>query len=407
MNRKTLLILVGAIVVIILGIGIYFWLNSYTSNQPPVSGSPFGSGGGNSPTTNNQQPTSNQNASQSTSNTVVSSSGLRKIADGPISGATIFARASTTIVRYVDKATGNIYEYDTGTNATTRISNTTMPKIEEVSWGNNGNALVMRFLKDSAIESYFGTLSASTTATAGSLAQLVGNYLPENINSLSFSPLRDKIFYTLPSTVGIEAFVADKNGGNPKSVWQFATTEWMSQWVTENSLTLTTKASNGISGSAFSLNLKTGSFFPSLSNVPGLTTLTSPDGNLILYSQSQGSITSLNLYDGKNNQTEDMPFITLPEKCLWGNTTTLFCAVPNSGMDSYLPDTWYQGFVSFGDTIWKGTMSGTKTPSNTANNISNMDGNSIDAIKLALSPDGKTLIFENKKDYSLWLLPLQ
>ncbi len=408
MNKKTIYIIIGSVVIIAFGLIIYFWLNSSKPNTSTPSGSPFGNGGANASANQNQPSNSGASGIQTSSSSSTPVSGLREIAVGPVSGATIFAGASSTTVRYVDRTTGNIYEYNTETNATNRITNTTMPKIVEVAWGNKGNSMVMRFLNGSKIESYFGIVSPMTaTTTNDSLAELSGNYLPENINALLFSPLKDKIFYTVPSVVGIDGFVADKNGSNAKSVWQFPTTEWMPQWVTENSLSLTTKASNGVPGSSFILNLKTEAFSPIISNLPGLTTLVNPDGNLVLYSQSQGSNISLYLYNTKNDQTAEMPFVTLPEKCLWENISTFFCAVPNSGMGGDIPDAWYQGLTSFNDYIWQGTVSETSSTKNTASVISTMEGNSIDAINLALSPDNKTLIFENKKDYSLWLLPIQ
>jgi hypothetical protein len=408
MNKKTIYIIIGLVVIAALGFVIYFWLNSSKPSASSPSGSPFGNGGANVPANQNQPSNSGANGTQTSSGSSTPVSGLREIAVGPVSGATIFASASSTLVRYVDRTTGNIYEYNTETNTTNRITNTTMPKIVEVAWGSKGNSLVMRFLNGSTIESYFGIVLPSTgTTTNDSLSELSGNYLPENINALLFSPLKDKIFYTVPSAVGIEGFVADKNGGNAKSVWQFPTTEWVPQWITENTLALTTKATNGVSGSAFVLNLKNGALSPIISNIPGLTTLVNPDGNLLLYSQSQGSNISLSLFNAKNDQTAEMPFVTLPEKCLWENNSTFFCAVPNSGMGGNIPDAWYEGFTSFNDNIWQGTISETGSTNNTASVISNLGGNSIDAINLALSPDNKNLIFENKKDYSLWLLPIQ
>ena len=91
---------------------------------------------------------------------------------------------------------------------------------------------------------------------------------------------------------------------------------------------------------------------------------------------------------------------------MWGSASdVLYCAVPTNLTAGQYPDTWYQGEVSFTDQIWKIDL---KTGATTmlVDPVTIRGGEEIDGIKLSLSPDGKYLLFVNKKDSFLWKLDL-
>lgn len=100
---------------------------------------------------------------------------FRRIADGPVSGFTVFARPriqneealdpktgkmvirQTTlyseVARYVEKETGYIYESVVAPDAITvrQLTKTPVPRTEEVAWGSNGDTLAMRFADDRGV----------------------------------------------------------------------------------------------------------------------------------------------------------------------------------------------------------------------------------------------------------------
>ena len=93
---------------------------------------------------------------------------------------------------------------------------------------------------------------------------------------------------------------------------------------------------------------------------------------------------------------------TLPEKCVWGNTsTTVYCAVPRNVPNNQYPDSWYQGEVSFSDQIWKIDATNGNTTM-LVDPLAISGGEDIDGIKLALDNAGNYLFFVNKKDSFLW-----
>ncbi|MEK7552431.1 MAG: hypothetical protein AAB534_03385 [Patescibacteria group bacterium] len=71
---------------------------------------------------------------------------LRKISEKPIAGALAFKDNSDLKIRFVDKATGHIFEANTEDISLKRLTNTTMPKIEEAVWAGE-SSVVLRYLK--------------------------------------------------------------------------------------------------------------------------------------------------------------------------------------------------------------------------------------------------------------------
>jgi len=72
---------------------------------------------------------------------------LRKISEKPIAGALAFKSGESTLVRFVDKASGHIFEANVQDTNLQRLTNTTMPKIQEAVWAGE-NSVVLRYLKE-------------------------------------------------------------------------------------------------------------------------------------------------------------------------------------------------------------------------------------------------------------------
>lgn len=403
MNKKTLYIGLGALTIIAIAVGTFFWLKPASNDPSKTVDAPFGTGDGQTVSINPNQTPNLVGAV----NTPVS--GLQKISNAPMSGATIFTLASTTYVRYMDKATGNVYEFNTSNNSNTRISNTTLPKVSEVIWGLDSKSLFARSIKDGSLQTFVGLLSTSTAS--GAEGKLEGSYLSDAIVAFVTSPKKDRTFYLKSSAEGIAGFLADSLGRGEKALWSFPTTEWVVSWPKDETIFLNTKASSQSEGHLYALNVKTGGLSPVLGRISGLTSLVSPNGEHILYSDSSNNSLSLHLYDAKTNTESEVPFATLPEKCTWITVNRFICGAPSNTLSGNFPDSWYTGNTSFADNIR--AVDVLVLPSNDPNrvidglfNLSQEANESIDAINLKTNPDGTMLIFENKKDFSLWILPL-
>ncbi|MEK7588795.1 MAG: hypothetical protein AAB438_03170, partial [Patescibacteria group bacterium] len=273
---------------------------------------------------------------------------------------------------------------------------------------NNAHSLVMRYLKadGETIATFIGSLPKEVLGgdTVGG-NQITGSFLPENITDISVSPNTQNLFYLFNVRNGVAGIVSSTLGENKVQVFDSAFTEWLSGWPNEKMITLTTKPSALVPGYMYVVDPEKKDFTKLISNINGLTTLTSFDGKYVLYSNN---LLSLNILDLEGNDTIRLRVRTLPEKCVWAkNSYSLYCAVPKSIAQSSYPDSWYQGEISFTDDIWKiDTITGNGTkiliPETFEEALSGIDG-----IKLAIDDGENYLFFVNKKDNMLWELELK
>lgn len=319
-----------------------------------------------------------------------------------------------TIVRYLERGVGHIFETNLSTTQQEkRISNVTRLKIYEALWGENGKSVIIRYLDNEdgkTIRSFLIKLTGDifTEEIPGEVASPVkepeteGVFLPENIKNLTMSNDLKKIFYIFDTGSVALGTVYNLETGNASQIFRSVFTEWLPQWPNKNTITLTTKPSSAVPGIIYFLNIMTEKVTKILGGINGLTTLTSPDGENVLYSESTRGGFTLNLYNTANQSKQKLPFVTLPEKCSWSNlnATTVYCAVPTIIPIGEYPDQWYQGLSLFSDQIWKIDINTFTTEIIITS--SDMKNEEIDGINLNLSPKEDFLFFTNKKDFSFW-----
>ncbi len=325
---------------------------------------------------------------------------LRKISSEPVAGAGTLDIKLGTIVRYVEKATGHIYEVELFSPKHERISNTTIPLTYDALWGNKNNSLVARYLNsdDAQVESYYLTLnnSSSTENTLKSIA------LPKNIEDVS--SFGANFFYLVQNTNSSTGYVSDFNGKN-KMIWSSDIKELTTQFVNSKIVALNTKPAQKISGYLYYVDTATGQNKRILGDISGLTTLSDPLGEKIALLSQDDSVRFM-FYTVKTKAYVDINPITFPEKCVWSkkDTNVLYCAVPKDYISGNSLISWYKGLISYSDDIWKYDLK---------NNVSTIVGElskaslvDIDVIKPLLSENEQYIVFINKKDNSLWSLDL-
>ncbi len=350
---------------------------------------------------------------------------LRQITNTAVAGSAIFSEkevakndattgtstqnipTKNTVV-YAERSTGHVYTFDLDTNSRERISNTTIPGAHNVLWGENIRTLLYRYLDDEmVIKSFAGTISQSTTTTQKE-GGVTGIFLPDEISNVAISPKRDKIFALSNfGTIVIGTAFNFPNSVEKKELYTSSFTEWVPKWPNKNIITLTTKASYAVGGFLYFLDVEKETTEKVIGGVLGLTTLTSPTGNYVVYSESTRSGLATKLYNRKFNTTVDFSVSTLPEKCVWSTRTptTIFCGVPQVLPSVNYPDEWYQGGLSFSDSLWKidiatGAVTILATPEQYTKQ-------KIDIVSLQLSKEEEYIIFKNKKDSTLWSLKLK
>jgi hypothetical protein len=446
MPRKTILTVVLILLIIIFGglFGFYSYLNQNSQNSSPGSGSSgifsfFSSGS--SPSSgsavNNNTPGTATGSQLVINPTIGSTSSaaeaipvLRQISKSPIAGATIFDRiistttvATTTngvkrtqtttivksIIRYVDRATGNVFETATSSLDTLRISNGTFPKMYTAVFDSTGDNLLLQTLPNEegeSITTYFGQLKKpSSTSTDETLTTTP---LSNTLTFYAQSPAKDRIFSLLGSLNGTQGVLSNMDGSKKSTLWTSPLREWLVAWPNQNSILLQTKPSADVVGYSYLLNSQTGALTKYIGYINGLTVLASPDTTLALVGQSdpQNSSLLLGLYKTLTHHLQPLFVKTLPEKCVWGekDTSYIYCAIPSTIPAGSYPDDWYQGKVSFSDSIWKiSLITGNSLRVGALSNLGQQD---FDAINLTIDTSDDYLIFTNKRDLTLWGLKL-
>ena len=310
-------------------------------------------------------------------------------------------------LRYVARANGNIYQSFVDKIEERKFSGTIIPKVYDAYFGNKGESVVMRYLKGGGetIETFVGSLPKEYLG--GDLAEeneIKGSFLPNNIKDISLSPDASKIFYLFE--IGDSMIGTTLNFLDNKKVQIFDSpfTEWLSQWGNEKTILLSTKPSGNAPGYTYSLDLIKKNLLKVLGEINGLTTLLSPDGKFIIYTDNS-LLLSVFYTDSRNSNS--LGIRTLPEKCVWNKTSeAVYCAVPKFINAGLYPDIWYQGEVSFSDQFWKIDIQ-TGNATLLLDPLTVPGGEEIDGIKLALDKDEDYLFFVNKKDSFLWKLELK
>ena len=311
-------------------------------------------------------------------------------------------------VRYVDKATGNIYQTFTDKIEERKFSTALIPKVYEAFFGSKGEFVVMRYLNADGrtVETFVGNLPKEHLGADTTPDEIKGSFLPKDAKDVSVSANAESIFYLF--NVGDNMVGTTLNLLNNKKVQVFDSpfAEWLSWWPNNKMITLTTRPAYGIPGYMYGVD-------PTSSNkhlnkifggINGLTTLPSPNGKLVLY--GDGGL-SLSVYHTDTKVSDLLGTRTLPEKCVWDRASdAVYCAVPKFIGAAQYPDIWYQGEVSFSDQLWKvDIVNGNATLLLDPITITN--GEEIDGIKLSLDENENYLIFVNKKDSFLWKLNLK
>lgn len=418
--RKSLLI--AAIIAVVVFSGFFAWyFLSKEPNQPLgefiYDALPFGSGGEENipfipPEELGSENEPGENGEVAVGeNEIVASSPLFKISETPVAGAVAFSRGGRQVVRYMERATGHIYEVilpsstSTSNAEKTRITNTTIPKIYEAHFKSDGNAVLTRSLREDtdAIDNNFITiLPRSSTSTSDTFNRINSNPLRGNTDSMAVAGTN--IFFSLldNSSISVSTF----EGTGQKTVFTSPFTNWRLSSA-GNSLIAYTKASAFAPGYAYTVNTTNGALTKIAGSFNGLVAITNPAGNRVAYSYIESGQTRTFVKNIPGTESVELSPATLAEKCIWStqNVNELFCGVPENGVGGSQPDNWYKGIVSFSDRVWSfDTSSGIAEVISEPSKTADVE---IDATDLKLTADENYLILTNKKDYSLWVLRLE
>ena len=320
---------------------------------------------------------------------------LYKISADPVVGASLSADSSH--VRYFKQTGGNLFETEfTGKNET-RISNITIPAILDVKWTPSKTYAIISYYADGELRRLYSRYTGTSTVSSA--------FLPADIQEITTSLVDDMITYIVLVNGEMVLFTARPDNTNIKKVLTLPAPDFELSWPAANTIALKQKSSAYAPSFLFTLNPSSKILTRVLAEKTGLDVLWSPINTDFLYMETEkaGTRVFLHVSSLKDGTQIDLPFATLTEKCAWApaSSKTLFCAIPESlPRGANLPDEWWQGVVSFSDSLWRiNTATGEREQL--------LPTRQLDAINLFLSKDESFLFFTNKKDGSLWGLRLK
>ncbi|MDP3947686.1 MAG: hypothetical protein Q8Q41_03285 [bacterium] len=415
--KKILIILITALLAVLatfFGWYLFFRNPNIPAGEAIRNILPFGSENDVQLTTDNRQPTTGTSSQLTTADEFSKpTADLFRISNTPIAGAVVFKRGGQTIVRYVDRATGHIYDVDLATLVKTKVANQTLPKIYEAYFRSDGNAVLLRSLKDDS--DVVENLSLVLTPSQATLVSTSSPQATDALYGVSSIALRGDIsaiaigsgnilFYALRDTSSVVSSAF--NGTGRRTLLASPFTDWRLA-ATGNSLVLYTKASASAPGYAYTLNSSSGALTKILGPLNGLAVIPNTSGNRVLYSYVEnGRARSFAKNLQRNTLSEILP-TTLAEKCVWSikDAGILFCGAPTDDPGAGEPDNWYRGLTHFSDRVW---FFDTNTDiAQVLVEPKQSLGIDIDVVEPRLSPDENYLIFINKTDLSLWALKLE
>ncbi|MEA2701559.1 MAG: hypothetical protein QOE22_268 [Candidatus Parcubacteria bacterium] len=300
-----------------------------------------------------------------------------------------------TEVRFIDRASGNIYRYTAHERSLTRISNKTLPGIQRASWLADGSVAYVQLLS--------GTAGNETVATYVLPDSGEGGFFLEQGLSATRATLAGGLFTLLSGATGSVGSLSQSDGTSQRTVF----TSSLSSLVvhpTRGNFFAYTKPSAFLDGYAFQVNAASGAFGRVLGPFRGLSALPNPNGTRLLYTYLDRGSPRLAVYDVAARTATALPIATLTEKCVWApDGLSAYCAVP-TGLQNGLPDLWYQGAATFSDRLWKINMTDRfATLVIDPNTVANI---SIDAVALQTDPEEDVLLFTDKHSGALWVYDL-
>lgn len=407
--KKIIIIVVG--IAIIVGIvGVYLFLRRTSVSQGPESGSApsfWGFGGFSSSTSNLPSPIEPEFSSSSEQQALAQEPPvLIHVATNIAPGSNTFIKISTSspeTLRYVERQTGNIFEYDLTTLSARRVSATTLPGIQRVLWGFEGKDVILQFIdeKTDSLKTLFAHVDEDTSE---SLDNTHGEFLADNLETLALNSISSDLVYTQQkndTTLGLL-----RTGSTTSMFFETPISDWSVFWPTPTKLFFSTKASGEAPGVVYEVNPlnKTSRRLP-LYNY-GLSILPDETGSSFIFSSTAvESFPTLFVFDTEKELARNLSLKTFAEKCAWIDSQSVFCGVPRTSLEkTTLPDAWYQGIVSFSDTFWIVNIQ-------TGRAFDALDPEKetsipMDVTSVKISNSKNYASFINKKDGDLWIIRL-
>ena len=317
---------------------------------------------------------------------------LKIISKEPVLGAVI----ADQDIKYMLAANGHIQQTSFNSLGSSPVSSNNIDNLKTVVFSADALKAVYQNEAAGQLKNNLFDLSSGQTVV-----------LSDDILSLDFSPASDQIVYqyTNTETAANNISIASPDGSNWHGVINTKLQDLLVKWPSQNKISLQERSSGLAQSSLLTLDPSAKALSLVLADIYGLSVLFSPQGNRVLYSETDDSGKNLKLkvLNLDSQETKELNLKTLADKCVWSQDNRhIYCALPSIAADDYiLPDDYFKGVYLTEDNIYK-----INSETNEKSLVEASQDGKYDASSLQLSDQESYLIFINKKDGLLYSLEL-
>jgi len=385
MKRSGLIAFGLLIILLILGMWLYLFLNGAPTNTQEV----FTNLGITASTSNIVRVEDIQGLKVGDTKLAPQSSALQQLTTNAVAGFG-FSEENPNIIAYVERGTGYIYTINMSTGIKEQISVVTIPQTTQAVFSPNIEAVAITVYTQQGIEVSVGTFIVGDTT-------LRTVKLPRGATNLAFKD-DATLYFTLEKGATTVGYIYSLKADTESALFTAPFADARMLWSSGSSeMYIQTKPSQYLEGYIY--NISNGRLSALPQKGLGLSVLR--NRNFSVASQVlQGKYLSSTYGNGA---TTVQPLLMLPEKCVFDtpNTDSVWCASPLQGATAAYVEQWYKGIAISQDELWYAKLS--TQQATLVGNLFELSGRVIDVTNLTLNTAGTVLLFSNKIDQTLWL----
>lgn len=392
MKRPILIIISAILVLVLLAIWIYLLFFKKPANDDKFTNLNFD---------NTEESIDISDETELEEPIVVTDKKLVQLTTEPTIGyQEIFTDASSTPkIYYVRSGTGHIFSIDLISGEEQQLTNTTISLAREAAITEDGQyAMIASEVTSNRNQVVVGTIDNDNET-------LIITNLDESVTSFKSTP--DNTFlYTTTDNYSVTAKEYFPKTNTTKTIFTIPFREARVVWGDTAKAThfVYPKATRGLEGYGYSV--RSGKLIRLPISGYGLTINGVENNEFVIYNKQHQNQYKSFLYIKETENIVPLSFNYLPEKCVNGNITEtlLICAQSAIDYDEQMPDSWYQGDVSFSDSLWK--INFADDDLDILDDISALSGRELDIINPVINQTDERYYFINKNNQTLWLYKL-
>jgi len=320
---------------------------------------------------------------------------LREVSAAPVSGGWFAAApaAESPRIRYMLRESGHVEETPADSFTENRISNTTLPGVEELEVATS-SAVVLRVLDDSgAIKNFYGRLNATSSQESITVSP-IPNFSRAAVGG-------GEVLAVTPHASGASIDLMNPDGSGKRTLLTSPISSWVPVLGGTHAFLETAPSAEAL---GYLYDIAGGSLVKIAGGITGMTAIASPSGRYVAVSGNTPGGFALEVIDTKTKTPYATPLKGFALKCAWipNREPLLFCAVPDTPPAAAYPDDWLMGNVPLADEAW--IVNPVGNTSFFIGALTDENGVDIDAENVSVDPTGSYALFMNKRDLSLWSL---